>query len=305
MDLRQIEIFVEIARSGGFNRAAARLHVAQSALSRRVKQLEGELGTALFARHGRGVELTPAGRLLLARAEDILRRLRRVRDEVAAEASEVRGELALGLPPSLAALGTRLLVGLRTRAPGVYVRTWVATSVVLRDMLLTNRIDLAIFGVVEPEPILHTEALFRDDMYLVGPPGTLAGAAVPWAQVGALPLALTSLPNSVRQLVEAAAHRSRQPLDVVMEVNDVPLLLALVKAGAAYTVLPRSAIAAATRDAEVCAAPIEGLAFAWVVAFSKEQPLTAGGHEALALIREFAREAGDGTGATTPGHALA
>lgn len=292
MDLRQIEVFVEIARSGGFNRAAARLHIAQSALSRRVKQLERELGTVLFARHGRGVRLTPAGTLLVERAEDILRRLRQVRDEVSAEANVARGELALGLPPSLAAFGTRLLLDLRASAPQLHVRTWVATSVVLRDMLLNNRVDIAIFGVVEPEPILHTEALFRDRMDLVGPPGALCGEATSWAQISALPLALTSLPNSVRQVIEAAAQRSGRRLNVVTEINDVPLLLGLVKAGAVYTVLPRSASEFAVRSGDVGVSPIEGLAFEWVVAFSKEQPLTAGGRQALALILELAREIG-------------
>ncbi|MEA2495982.1 MAG: hypothetical protein QOJ29_3893, partial [Thermoleophilaceae bacterium] len=72
MDLRQLRSFVAVAEELHFSRAAARLHLAQSALSAQVRQLEGEIGGPLFVRSTRRVELTPAGEALLPDAQQLL-----------------------------------------------------------------------------------------------------------------------------------------------------------------------------------------------------------------------------------------
>ena len=64
VEIRNLEVFVWVAQMGGFNRAAAQLHVAQSALSRRIAVLEQEIGISLLVRSRKGVALTPAGTVL-------------------------------------------------------------------------------------------------------------------------------------------------------------------------------------------------------------------------------------------------
>ena len=71
MNFHHLRYFWAVAKSGSLTRAAARLHVAQSALSAQIRQLEAQLETALFRRAGRGLVLTEAGRVVLAFAEDI------------------------------------------------------------------------------------------------------------------------------------------------------------------------------------------------------------------------------------------
>lgn len=276
MDMRQLEVFVEVANSGGFNRAAARLHVAQSALSRRVMQLEHDLGVSLLSRDRRGVQLTPAGELLFERARTLLRQLKQVRDDVTAEAGVARGEIALGLPPSLGkVLSGPLLAAMRERHPDLFVRSWVATSILLRDMLVTGKVDLAIFGVLEPERILHSTPLFRDPMFLVSPRASTPPRSPTWPHLASMPMILTSEPNSVRRLVDNAAGRRRHKLNVVMEVNDVPVLIDLVRDGVGHTLLPLSAIRESVRDGTVLTTRIPNLDYLWVIAWSKERSLTA------------------------------
>lgn len=296
MDPRQLEYFVQVVAQRGFNRAAAHLNIAQSALSRRIGQLEDELGVALLLRTGHGVQVTAAGKLLLAKAEVLLRHFRDVREEVMAQADVPGGELVLGFPPSLQAMiAVPVLQTLRQRHPSVFVRVWVATSMVLKEQVLSGKVDLAVIGVVEPETVLGSEMLFSDDMFLLGRLGPhMAGQrSVGWAELAKLPLILTTQPNSVRLLVDRAAAKARKTLNVVMEVNYVPVLIDLVRRGMGFTLLPRSAVHDLVGAGDLAAVQVRDLRYTWAVVGSKEKPLSAAGRAARALILEAAsRRAG-------------
>ncbi|MGV4926996.1 LysR family transcriptional regulator (plasmid) [Streptomyces sp. BHT-5-2] len=86
MELRTLRYFVAVAEELHFGRAAVRLHMSQPPLSRAIKQLETEVGAALFDRSPAGVRLTPVGAVLLDEARALLARADRVRDRVAAAA---------------------------------------------------------------------------------------------------------------------------------------------------------------------------------------------------------------------------
>jgi DNA-binding transcriptional LysR family regulator len=82
MSLEELESFVAVAQEGAIVRAARRLHISQPPLTRRIHQLEDELGTPLFERLPRGVRLTEAGERLLPHALEILAAVERARGEV-------------------------------------------------------------------------------------------------------------------------------------------------------------------------------------------------------------------------------
>src|SRR3954447_25659803 len=102
MDLKQLRTFREVAEAGSLSRAADRLRLAQPALSRPIRLLEAEIGTALFARHGRGMQLTEAGQAFLDRIAGPVRQLERAAEDVRALAGAVSGQVALGMMPTLA-----------------------------------------------------------------------------------------------------------------------------------------------------------------------------------------------------------
>jgi LysR family nitrogen assimilation transcriptional regulator len=102
MDLRQLRYFVAVAERGGFGAAASTLNVAQSALSRHIKLLEHELGGALLERGARGVAVTEAGKVLLARGRWLLGAIDDIKAEVLTENREPGGTVRLGAPSSLA-----------------------------------------------------------------------------------------------------------------------------------------------------------------------------------------------------------
>src|SRR6201994_3053368 len=102
MDLRQLRYFVAVAERGGFGAAASALNVAQSALSRHIKQLEHELGGDLLERGARGVAVTESGKVLLARGRWLLGAVDDVKAEVRTENREPSGTVRLRGPPNAA-----------------------------------------------------------------------------------------------------------------------------------------------------------------------------------------------------------
>jgi LysR family nitrogen assimilation transcriptional regulator len=238
MDVRQLEYFVQIATLGGFNRASAQLYIAQSALSRQVKLLEEELGVTLLIRHKRGTELTAAGSLLLDRSEVLLRNFRQIRDDVIAEGGVPRGELAIGLPASLqAVLAVPLITKMNSLYPLVFLRTWVAPSMELKESLLSGAIDFAVLASFLPEPALRSESLFQDEMMLVGALDAPMpkGEIIEYEEMVDYPLIVTSRPNSLRLLVDEAAAKIEKKLNVIMEMNYLPTLVDLVASGVGYS----------------------------------------------------------------------
>lgn len=143
---RQLRYFVEIADSGSFSAAAERLFVAQSALSRQIKELEGQLDTPLFERTARQPRLTAAGLAFLPRARTLLGDL----DKASRLATEIgqglRGSLRLShssTVPLTGALLTRLSGYLQDN-PGVSMEIAQASSEAQLEELAAGRLELGL-----------------------------------------------------------------------------------------------------------------------------------------------------------------
>src|SRR6185436_3464115 len=95
MDLHQLDMFRAVAEERTFTRAAERLHVSQSAVSRQVQLLEEELGGSLLIRGGRGVTLTSAGELILELAQRLRRDVEEARSRLTQSQTLARGSLHL------------------------------------------------------------------------------------------------------------------------------------------------------------------------------------------------------------------
>ncbi|MEK9496138.1 LysR family transcriptional regulator [Photorhabdus sp. P32] len=123
MKLRHLRCFVAVAEELHFARAAERLHIEQSPLSRIIKNLEADLGTMLFVRTTRSIRLTRAGEILLEQAPRIFSVLGQVRDSVKAVSAGFHSQLRIALsdgvtPPKLA----ELLAKCREDEPGMDIR---------------------------------------------------------------------------------------------------------------------------------------------------------------------------------------
>jgi DNA-binding transcriptional LysR family regulator len=170
MDLRQLRYFVTVAEELHFSRAAARLHLAQSALSTQIRSLESELGGPLLVRSTRRVTLTPAGESLLADGRAILAA---VDGAVGRARALVRGEstsLVIGsLGPAPGALLAPLLARFGGRHPDVRVEIRAFGFDDTVEGLRHGRADLAFLYEPLHEPDLVVTPLLSEQRVVVLP----------------------------------------------------------------------------------------------------------------------------------------
>jgi LysR family transcriptional regulator, benzoate and cis,cis-muconate-responsive activator of ben and cat genes len=122
MELRHLRYFVAVAEEENVTRASAKLHVAQPAVSRQIRDLEDELGLTLLERTAKSVRLTDAGRVFLEEARAVLQRADDAVKAVRAVADGKRGELHVGYAPSLTVqILPRALRRFQAELPGVRV----------------------------------------------------------------------------------------------------------------------------------------------------------------------------------------
>ena len=154
MELRHLRYFVAVAEAGSLKLAAeAKLHTTQPSLSRQIRDLEHEVGTPLFSRGARGVQLTAAGRVFL----DHARRLLRAADEAARAAGRAaRGEtgrLAIGFIAQLSYEWLpSVLRSFRKGHPDVEISLTELTPTRQIEELVDRRLDLGIIGLGLPQP---------------------------------------------------------------------------------------------------------------------------------------------------------
>jgi DNA-binding transcriptional LysR family regulator len=157
-ELRQLRTFVSVAQRRSFTKAAEDLHIAQQAVSQQIKALERSLGVALFTRSSRVVELTPAGAAFLRDARRLLAAADGAAGKVRAAA---RGEVGtLRLAYTLTGAWETIpvvLADLEHRFPGLRVEAREVFGADIHDLLLDERIDLAIAPMTShPRTIRYT-----------------------------------------------------------------------------------------------------------------------------------------------------
>ena len=259
---RQLELFIRVCELGSISRAAEQLNIAQPALGMQIRNLEHEFGAELITRHSRGVQLTPAGTVVLEAARDILRRLQEARAAVKAGPQSMLRTVTVGLSPSMASmLASQVITEAAIGIRGVVVKLVEELSHVLTEWAQADRLDLALaYSVTGPR--LRLTPLLREQLFVVTAAESrkAAGTDAPLDLAEALsgPLALPGENDSVRATVEAAAAATGQRLSVRYEIQSITAIKQLVAGGLATSILPWGSVRREVEAGELTALPIGG-----------------------------------------------
>lgn len=264
MDLKQLRVFVMVARHGSLTRAAEAIHLTQSALSLQLKSLQESVGTPLFRRTPRGMELLPAGQRLLRHAEAVLAASAEFEAEAARLSQQIAGSLRLGtiLDPDFLRLGALLGLMLE-RYPAIHTDLSYGVSGAVLAQIENAQLDVGFYLGRPTNRRLHCTALTSFRYCIAAPRDWRARVAdADWAQLVQLPWIWTP-PESVhhRLLAERFAALGVTP-KIVAQVDVESSMLDLVRAGVGLSLVRESiaqqecaaqriALAPVTLDAEL------------------------------------------------------
>jgi DNA-binding transcriptional LysR family regulator len=245
MELRHLRYFVAVAEAENVTRAAAKLHVAQPAVSRQIRDLEDELGVALLERSAKAVRLTEAGRIFLNEARAVLQRSEEAVHAARAAADGTGGELHAGYAPSLTVeILPRALRSFQAEFPRVRVLLHDLSTQEMLDGLRSGKLHVAL--MVQPARAslrgLSFHELARYPICVGVAPGHrfARSRSVTLARIASEPLigySRADYPEYHSSLDALFAREPRKP-SIVEEHDSVTSLIAAVESGRGIALVP-------------------------------------------------------------------
>lgn len=242
MELRQIEYFIEVAKREHMTEAAVKLHVAQSAVSRQIYNLEEELGVPLFIRDGRKIRLTPIGHTFLANMEQAMDIIDRAKREMAESLHPEKGTIRIGFPSSLASyVLPRVISDFREGYPQAKFTLKQGSYRYLIDSVIKGNINMALIGPLPMnEKKIKGETLFIEKLVALLPeshPLALKKSLF-LNELQGNPFILSPKGYVLRDLVMKACKLHGFEPEVAFEGKDTDAIKGLVAAGLGITLIP-------------------------------------------------------------------
>ncbi|MBD2748822.1 nitrogen assimilation transcriptional regulator NAC [Microvirga sp. BT688] len=248
VDFRKLKSFVKIVDTGSMSRAASILRTAQPALSQQIAALEAHFNHKLLIRSNVGIAPTEAGLILYRHAQLMLKQIEQAQVDINQSATSVAGRVSIGLATysSSSALSLPLLKEMKARHPRIVVHINDSFGHILSELIMTGKMDMALIYAADPMKGVTLQPLFREEMFLVSPPGLVlrgeAGVPLPLADLSGVPLLLPSKSHLLRRLIDEALSRARVTPEVISEIESIPALSAAVLDGLGSTILPASVV---------------------------------------------------------------
>ena len=246
MDLSALQAFVAVAQNASFSQAAEQLFVSQSAISKRIAQLETDIKAQLFDRIGRKVALTEAGHALLPRAQRLLNDAKELQRVVADLQGDIAGKLTMGTSHHIGL--HRLPDPLRQFTqlhPNVELDIQFMDSEEACHAVEVGELELAIVTLPpSPRERLSLTTIWQDPLVFVAAKDhALCHQKASLADLAKHPAVLPSTHTYTRGILESLLRNEGLALNVAMETNYLETLRMLVSTGLGWSLLPKTLIA--------------------------------------------------------------
>jgi DNA-binding transcriptional LysR family regulator len=250
VDLTSLRYFFEAVRAGSIRQAAEHIHVAPSAISRQIAKLEHELGSPLLERRSNGVRVTPAGELIANQLQSTVRDLTRVRAQIDELKGLHRGEVTIYCIEGLVdTYLPRAIKQFHDRYPDITFKIVVASTDRILEALVSDEADLGIALNPPKRPEIISSGGWTEPLQAVVAPfhALSRRRSVTLSELSRFPVALPDTTFGVRRLIERSLRKSGVQLKLLVITNSILTTSSIVRQGAAYTLMPKFAVA---RDCE-------------------------------------------------------
>ena len=220
VSIRQLRVFVTVARHLSFARAAEELHLSPPAVSMQVGELESAIEVPLFERSGRRVSLTTAGEYFLVHARRLLANLKDAEDTIARLKGVQTGRVTIGVLSTAKYFVPRLLAEFMREHPGLDLRLEVSNRQSLSELLARNELDVAVMGTPPRELDLRVEPFAAHPLGVIAAPEhpLVTLPHVPPALLEREPFIVRESGSGTRAAMERYFAEARIKPPVVMEM---------------------------------------------------------------------------------------
>ena len=283
INIPELKVFVMAAEELNFSRAAQRLHLSQSAVSQNIQSIERTYGVELFVRHGRSVQLSEAGQVLLPMAREVLSAARLLEDALINVKGEVSGELTIGCATTSGRYFIpNMLARFQREYPHVRTRMSLMKRQAVMEGMLDQTLNMGVVGRCVEHRDLECQPLFEDRIILIVP------TQHPWANVAQVePAEVLEQPfisrehnsGTYEELFDNLRRHGIDPdnLNVVMELGDAEAVQMAVEKGIGITFISEVMAARSLALGRVKKVAVEG--------FNVTQPIYLARHVARVFTR--------------------
>ena len=261
MDISQLEVFLAVAREGGFSRAADKLYRTQSAVSQSVRKLEAEIGEPLFDRSSREGLLTDAGRVLQEYAERLIN-LRENAREALTELRELQmGKLVVGANELTSLYLLRVMGEFRRLHPAIRIVVHRSLGSQLPDDIRRHKCEFAVLTYEPHDPELASVVVYSDELIFVVPPQhpLARESRVSIRQLGAESFVAHIVPSPYRDKVIQAFEKYKTPLHMGVELPTLQAIKRFVALGNGVAFLPEISVEDEIARGDLVRIPVQEL----------------------------------------------
>ena len=243
MKIRHLQMLLAVEQAGSISRAATRLGMAQTALSRTVREVEKTHNIDLFERTGRGVTPSKAGEEFLRQAGSVVREYEKLLDCAERLRGSEVGALNVSIPLRVGRLiMTPLVTDFSRMFPNASIHVYENLNVQTQELLTAREMDVGVFYTPPVPPNLTCEELGWEELYAFGSRSLLCGNSptITMAELASYPLLLQARPAHYRVLIEDTMRKAGYTPIVGRELETVHAHVSFAAQGEGLTILPFS-----------------------------------------------------------------
>lgn len=279
LTFRQLSVFEAVARHLSFSRAAQELHLTQPAVSMQIKQLEENVGVALFEQLGKRIYLTEAGHELYHYSRVIAQQLAEVESVLAELKGLKRGKLKISVASTANYFAPQLLATFSQRFPTVTVSLNVTNRQTLLRQLTNNEMDMAIMGQPPDGLDLVAESFMDNPLVVIAPLNhpLARRKSIPLARLGEETFLIREEGSGTRMAMSRFFEAHGVPLQTGMEMSSTEAIKQAVQAGLGLGVVSLHTVELELSARRLKVLDVEGFPIRrhWYIVHRKDKRLSA------------------------------